>query len=70
VGLWLRVWCWWELMRVRVDSRSVSLDLGLVHFEVVLVQALVVLLLRLEARLLEVVFRDGLLGVRLALAIY
>jgi len=46
------------------------LDLGLVHFEVVLVQALVVLLLRLEARLLEVVFRDGLLGVRLALAIY
>lgn len=57
-------------MRVRVDSRSVSLDLGLVHFEVVLVQALVVLLLRLEARLLEVVFRDGLLGVRLALAIY
>lgn len=70
MGLWLRVWCWWELMRVRVDSRSVSLDLGLVHFEVVLVQALVVLLLRLEARLLEVVFRDGLLGVRLALAIY
>lgn len=63
------MWWLWELLGLRVclgvGSRLVALDLGLVHLEVVLV--VVLLLLRSAARLSAVVFRDGLLGGRLAL---
>lgn len=53
----------WVLLEGRLGL--VLLGLGLVHIEVVLLVLLVLLLLR-SARLLVVVFRDGLLGVRLA----
>ena len=53
----------WVLLEGRLGL--VLLGLGLVHFEVVLLVLLVLLLLQ-SARLLVVVFRDGLLGVRLA----
>jgi hypothetical protein len=67
----LRGWWLWELwVCLEVGLKSVLLDLGLVHLEVVpvlLMLMLAVLLLRSVLRLSMIAFRGGPLGVRLAL---